>query len=265
MPFEFSPELASQLVEDGPMQSLPLVGVSLLLPYLEPYLIRTMSEAKDHITDPQLVEELKRFSAQEGQHFRMHMKLNEAMGTKRFPRLPEFEKELSDDYRRFTNTKSLRFNLAYAEGFEAFTMNASLFSFEYSLGPEADSPVGQMLEWHLIEELEHRTVAFDVYQHVCGDYFYRVFASLYAQWHFIRWVIRVSRYMSSESPKATRSPEEVAELKKQGSKQGWLALRILLPRLLRTYLPGYTPHAVPFTPAMQKVADKYSKLATSTS
>jgi predicted metal-dependent hydrolase len=28
----------------------------------------------------------------------------------------------------------------------------------------------QMMEWHFVEELEHRTAAFDVYEHVCGGW-----------------------------------------------------------------------------------------------
>jgi hypothetical protein len=35
----------------------------------------------------------------------------------------------------------------------------------------------------------------------------------------------------------------------------------VLPRLLRTYSPRYTPHAIPFTEEMQAAADEYSELA----
>ena len=44
----------------------------------------------------------------------------------------------------------------------------------------------QMFEWHFVEELEQRNVTFDVYDHVCGGYFFRLVASIYAQWHFTR-------------------------------------------------------------------------------
>ena len=96
-------------------------GLSLLLPYLEPYLIRTMNEAKKRIDDPDLLKDLERFNAQEGQHYRQHRRFNEAVRMSGFPQLAELEAELDADYRRFSEERSLQFNLAYAEGFEALT------------------------------------------------------------------------------------------------------------------------------------------------
>jgi predicted metal-dependent hydrolase len=121
-------------------------------------------------------------------------------GARASPGLDALEKELSDDYHRFTKTKSLRFNLAYAEGFEALTMNAIKQMMEPDGFGEDLSVFMQMVEWHFVEELEHRTVAFDVYDHVCGDYFYRLVVGIWAQWHFTRWVRRVTAYMLKMSP-----------------------------------------------------------------
>jgi predicted metal-dependent hydrolase len=82
-----------------------------------------MEATKKPVTDPKVLDGLKRFSAQKGHHYRMHKKLNATIRRSGFPGLDAFERELSDDYQRFSRTKSLRFDLAYAEGFEAFTMN----------------------------------------------------------------------------------------------------------------------------------------------
>ena len=68
----------------------------------------------------------------------------------------------------------MRFNLAYAEGFEALTMTAIKHMMEPDGFGEDLSPIMQMWEWHFVEELEHCTAAFDVYDHVCGGYFYRL-------------------------------------------------------------------------------------------
>jgi len=196
----------------------------------------------------------------------MHMRFNDALRTEHLPRLGEFEKELSDDYQRFSNTWSLRFNLAYAEGFEALTMNAVLFQFTYlSLFDDVDTPVAQLLEWHLIEELEHRTVAFDIYDHVCGGYFYRLAAGIWAQRHFVGWVRRVARYILEELPSDDLSRAAETARKRDGRKLGWLALRRFAPMILRTYMPWYSPHKVAFTAEMQAVSDKYTAMATSTS
>jgi hypothetical protein len=64
MEFDFPDEIDPVCIEGEPEESYGLIGLSLLLPYLEPYLIRTMREAKKLIRDPDLVEDLERFSAQ---------------------------------------------------------------------------------------------------------------------------------------------------------------------------------------------------------
>lgn len=265
MAFEFPEEVDPVFIEGDPEQSFRMIAASLLLPYLEPYLIRTMKAAKARVTDPQLLDDLKRFSAQEGQHYRAHMKFNEAIRLAGFPRLVELEHELEADYRRFTSDRSLRFNLAYAEGFEALTMNAIKFIMEHQGFDDPQMPIMQMWEWHFVEELEHRNVAFDVYDHVCGGYWYRLAAGIYAQWHFTRWIRKVARYMLEVSPPPSRSASQ-ARAHKQTARAGRrLALRHLLPNIIRIYLPGYTPRALEVSPAMQRIADKYTAMATSTS
>jgi len=266
MPFEFPEKIDPFIFPDSPERSASVVATSLLLPYLEPYLIRTMKAARPHVTEPRLLDDLARFSAQEGQHYRMHMRFNDALRREHLPRLGEFEKEISDDYQRLTKTRSLQFNLAYAEGFEALTMNLVLFAFTHlSLFDEVETQVAQLYEWHLIEELEHRTVAFDIYDHVCGGYFYRVAAGTWAQRHYIGWVRRVARYILEELPSDDLSREAETARKREARELAWLALRRAAPMILRTYMPWYSPHKVAFSAEMQAVSDKYTEMAISTS
>lgn len=265
MPFEFPDEIDPVFIDGDHEQSFGFIAGSLLLPHLEPYLIRSMKAAQKHVTDPDILEGLKAFSAQEGQHYRMHMKFNDTVRRSGFPGLDALEQELSDDYHRFTKTKSLRFNLAYAEGFEALTMNAVKRMMEPN-GFGEDLPVFmQMIEWHFVEELEHRTVAFDVYDHVCGGYFYRLFVGIWAQWHFSNWMRRVAKYMMSVSPQPKLGAQELAERRKASPMPPPARVRDLLPGLLRIYLPSYTPHDVDIAPGIQVLADKYSEMAIKTS
>ncbi len=99
------------------------------------------------------------------------------------------------DYRRFSEERTLQFNLAYAEGFEALTTAAARFAFETKQLERTHPSVRELFSWHLIEELEHRTVAFDVYDHIFGDYFYRLRWGLFAQRHMLSWIDRVARHM----------------------------------------------------------------------
>ncbi len=264
MDFDFPDDIDPVVVAGNPEESYLLIGLSLLLPHLEPYLIRTMKEAKKLVRNEKLIDDLERFSAQEGQHYRQHMRFNDAIRLQGFPELASLEKSLSEDYKRFSKTRSLRFNLAYAEGFEALTTASARFSFERPTDQETLPAVSELFSWHMLEELEHRTVAFDIYDHVCGGYFYRIVAGLYAQWHMSRFIGRVRKYMIEADP---------AAIERCGGKEGMRARRRaaspelrkkFLPKLLKTYLPSYTPHDIPFEAELQEMATRYSAAAHST-
>jgi predicted metal-dependent hydrolase len=122
----------------------------------------------------------------------------------------------------------------------------------------------QMIEWHFVEELEHRTVAFDVYDHVCGGYFYRLVIGAWAQWHFTRWIRRATRYMLKVNPPPKRRAGEKTERSKSTPMIRPAKFSSLLPGLLRIYLPNYTPHNVKIAPGIQVLADKYTKMAIKT-
>jgi len=265
MEIDFPDDIDPVCIEGEPERSYLTIALSLLLPYLEPYLIRTMKAAKKHVRDPALLDDLERFSAQEGQHYRQHKRFNDVIRTRGFPRLPEFEAELDADYRRFSERRSLRFNLAYAEGFEALTTATALFSFESGSMATMHPAVRELYSWHLIEELEHRTVAFEVYDHVCGSYPYRLVAGLYAQWHMARWIGRVARYMLDSDADALERHGGLAGRKQRQKMQAAAARKGLLPKLWRTYLPGYSPEKIAFTDDMVSLAREYSERALSTS
>jgi uncharacterized protein len=264
MVFSFPDGIDPILVEGHPEESYLYVGLSLLLPYLEPYLVRTMRAARGHVTDPALAADLDLFNGQEGQHYRQHILFNQAIRLHGFTGLAALEAEAAADYRRYTETRSLRWNLAYAEGFEAFTSTLARFSLEEKLLTRMTSPARELYEWHLVEELEHRTVAFDVYAHVCGGYLYRLVVGLFAQWHLNRFMIRVALRMLGADPVAFRA-------KYGGARAAWTRLRPLLwlevrrlfPRLLATYLPWYTPHRIALPERARELSEHYAEAARS--
>lgn len=266
MPFEFTEEIDPVIFPSDHALSFQLVAGSLLLPHLEPYLIRSMKAAREHVHDPAILDGLDRFCAQEGHHYRMHMKFNAAIRRAGFPELEAFEKKLSNDYRRFSQTKSLRFNLAYAEGFEALTMNSIKLLMEPD-GFGDDLPdFMQMIEWHFVEELEHRTVAFDVYDHVVGSYPYRLVAGAWAQWHFTSWMRKVAAYMLRTCPQPKESVDRATEHPVYARvSRGATTVGEFLPSVLRIYMPSYSPHDVEIAPGMERLARKYSEMALATS
>ena len=232
---------------------LAMLGLSMTMPYLEPYLIRTMKVARKRITDPVLEEDARRFSQQEGHHYRNHAMFNERIrGSFDEPvakRLQAIEEALEGDYQRFTREKSLRFNLGYAEGFEAMTCASALAMAENREFEDAASmPGGEIWAWHMAEEIEHRTVAFEVFEHLVGSYAYRIVMGTWAQFHYLSYIGRFSRCMAEALGRKPGRPFDGGT-------------RILLRNYLRTWSPFYDPAKIPLPDGVQGLLDRYSAMA----
>ena len=263
MNFAFTPDMERVFVKDDPDTSYTFLGTWMMLPYLEPYLIRTMRQALPHIREPQLKEDLKRFCAQEGEHFKQHAIVNDMIRdlVPGFAALKPIEMELDAEFKRFSKDKPLKFNLAYAEGFESMTSALSRAQLETGMFDRTDSPLADLAKWHIMEEIEHRTVAFDIYEHVVGSYPYRLRIGLWAQSHFIKWGTRLAKTMKDADPETMARFQEpdIAAARKKFNAHFW---RRGLPRLAKTYSPWYDPRKVDLPDAFQIARGRYSDLAT---
>jgi predicted metal-dependent hydrolase len=231
---------------------LPSLALSMTMPYLEPYLIRTMKVAIKQITDPVLAEDARRFSQQEGHHFRNHAMLNDqirrSFDDTTADALRGIETNLEADYQRFSREKSLRFNVAYAEGFEAMTCAGALAAAEHGAFEAGSFPGGEIWAWHMAEEIEHRTVAFGVFEHLVGSYFYRILVGTWSQWHYVRYIARFAKCMAEglgRKPVQPRMPMQRAALR----------------RYLHTWNPRYDPAKIEIPAGVEALLARYSAMA----
>jgi predicted metal-dependent hydrolase len=224
-------------------------SASLIPAYVEPFLLKVMKIAQGKIDQKnvRLVNELDIFCKQEMQHCKHHLAFNKAIRAQGYEGLKPFEDAIAADYDRFLKTKSLRFNLAYCEGFEAMSSSACEEWFEvYDEFLEgADPQTADLWRWHLAEEFEHRTVCSEVYHELSGlgpvlGYFYRVYGYFYAIKHLGAFQAAACTYLLAKDREAM-TPEEVEasvarekELKKQISKR-------FLPMMLMVISPFYNP------------------------
>ncbi len=186
--------------------------------YVEPYLLKVMRMAKDKI-DPAntaLHEKLDIFIKQEMQHCKLHLALNKAIRADGYEGMLALEKDYEADYDRYLKTKSLRFNLAYSEGFEAMSAIAVTNFFEEfdDFMEGADPRAVAIWKWHLAEEYEHREVAFDVYHTLYGNglfaYLYRLYGFYCAITHIRAHGKRVSRYLLAKDREGMSESEAAA-------------------------------------------------------
>src|SRR5262245_50072792 len=104
---------------------------SSMLPYLEPYLIKVMKLARERIGPErrQLLDELAIFNQQEANHYTTHARYN-AVLRRHYTGIEAFEAKIRGDFERFLSKRSLKFNLAYSEGFECVGMIQAEWIFE---------------------------------------------------------------------------------------------------------------------------------------
>ena len=242
MAFDFPDDMDLVFIEGDPAMSYYFVGAWMMLPYLEPFLIRTVQAAMERVDDPKLREEMKRFCAQEGQHYRQHAKANDVV--KRIhpagPRLAELEKEVEAEFAAWSVEKPLKFNLAYGEGFESMTCAAARAQIEVGMFGYMKEPIRGLMYWHIMEEIEHRTVCFDVYEKVVGDYLYRTKMSRWFQKHYFGWCGRFAAAMIEADPQSIArydTPEWAAIRKQRLSSYK----KAFTPKFLGTFMPWYNP------------------------
>lgn len=148
-------------------------GVNLLFPVGERFFVRSVNAYLDQLEDPQLRADVRAFFSQEGRHAHAHDRFNQVLRDQgyeidRF--LESYERLLRGIERRMP--KALR--LSTTAAVEHFTAIMAEGAFTSSLIEHAALPMKTLLAWHALEEIEHRSVAFDVLQQVNPSYWLRV-------------------------------------------------------------------------------------------
>lgn len=259
IPFEFPDDIQPHWKPDEPEWSHMINGASLTMPYLEPFLIDTMREALRKIDDEHVQKEARGFMAQEGQHFRQHRRYNELLKAKGYPELAEIENEMQASYDRMRRRRSLAFRMGYTAGFESMTLGVTRMLVEqrHDLFRNADPRVSSFILWHMVEETEHKRVAYDVYQAACPGYWMRALGVFTGSLHVMWFSRRGYRAM----------------LKKDGL---WFNLRSRMrlwrraaqfvravgPFLLRSALPGHDPEQEPDPTWVRDWIEGYARYAT---
>ena len=259
IPFEFPDDIQPHWKPDEPEWSHMINGASLTMPYLEPFLIDTMREALRKIDDEHVQKEARGFMAQEGQHFRQHRRYNELLKAKGYPELAEIENEMQKSYDRMRRRRSLAFRMGYTAGFESMTLGVTRMLVEqrHDLFRNADPRVSSFILWHMVEETEHKRVAYDVYQAACPGYWMRALGVFTGSLHVMWFSRRGYRAM----------------LKKDGL---WFNLRSRMrlwrratqfvlavgPFLLRSALPGHDPEQEPDPTWVRDWIEGYARYAT---
>lgn len=240
---------------------------------VEPWLIKVLQKAKDKLPadDVQLQADMAAFIGQESQHFRQHRMFNKLIAAQGYPRLLEFEQQLADDLAGFLQNRSLKFMLAYADGFESLgAVQGDLwFGKMDHLLEGADENAVALWKWHMAEEFEHREVCFQIYHaiysrglwgRIWNGYFYRIYGFVYAMMHLRGYMARMFDYLI-EQDKTHMTEAERTKLDADIKALEKFQTRKFFPQLLKNFLPWYNPGRKPTPSGLFEYLRRYEKPA----
>lgn len=238
--------------------------------YVEPYLIRVMQQAKKSLSaeETRLHREIDLFIAQESQHFRQHNGFNRAVRAV-YPGIAPMEEGLKADLEGFLANRSLKFNLAYSEGFETMGPPAAKMWFEHSDAflEDADYEAVALWKWHMAEEFEHRDVCYRLFRalyakslwgRIANGWLYRVYGVWTAVTHLGRYTKRVRAHMI-QTDRASMSPAELARSRRSEKTVDSHTKRHMLPALLQALSPFYDPARKPAPRGLKAYLARFDK------
>jgi predicted metal-dependent hydrolase len=226
----------------------------LMLPVMERWFIEVLTEAEPLVRDAEVRAAIKPFVHQESWHSWAHQMVLQHLASqgidttpytdrlqnwlsklgKQHPRWPRPLQRVSL-YRRLAVVAALEpFNAALGEW---FIQNRGL---DYA---GADETMLDLLRWHGAEEIEHRSLVFDVYQDVCGNYLLRAMTMLSTAPTFAYWWIVGLRFLMANDPTVSAKPRwrDWFRAARQYRVPGpWLVAVTVPSRFIR---PGYHPSA----------------------
>lgn len=247
------------------------VNASSTIPaFVEPWLIKIMTKAKAVLPpeEDQLHREIDVFIAQEAQHYRQHNGFNRRI-REAYPAIVPHEQRIEREYQDMLQNRSLKFNLAYSEGFESMGPPAAMMWFEkYAPFLEgADYEAVALWKWHMAEEYEHREVCF------------RLFRALYARTLWGRfwngWLYRcygficTARHLGGYSKAVANvlidaDRQNMTELELARSKANQHAFLEVLkrhtkPEMLKVFSPFYDPARKPEPRGLREYLARFEK------
>lgn len=261
MPFEV-PDAAGfhpLYIAGHPAASYQMTGLGLYVALLEPFIVKSVRRVLDRINDPDLKEAADCFCRQEAQHYQQHERFNALIFAQGYPGLEARYQQLRSDFERFLAEEGDRFRIGFVEGFEANTNQGALRLLKIGLlrHPKTDKTLGRLWEWRMLEEIEHRLVAFDLYQHLFGDRLNRARMCWVAQHHMAKFIKDCTAIMM---PVDIERHGEACRL--TGIYQVLKLIARLTPRFI-SMLPWYSPHRYVITDSVQRLSARLSAEATS--
>lgn len=176
MDFKFNAEeIDTEFYKDTVFASAIFEALSIFLTYGEDLVIDTARYHRDFLKDPVLRQKVTSLIGQEAIHSKMHNAFNDQLAKRDFP-VPLYrflaDKVFKYGFKRLSNPMQL----SLMAGIEHFTAVLAEYMMEHEevFQTPRDEKQRALWMWHMIEESEHKDIAYDVYQTLSGKYGLRI-------------------------------------------------------------------------------------------
>lgn len=230
-----------------------LDALSINFPEGERFFIESVLAFEHKVSDPALREEIRLFARQEGQHGSAHSQYNELLASQGID-VERILKVLSAQKRATQRGFSPKMQLALTAAAEHLTATLAEGFLRVDaparvrgggdkapfIAEAAHPEMRALYLWHSVEEVEHKAVAFDVYQTAAGgDYFMRVHAMLIITAYLHVRVAAIMRHMFEADGLHDRRGVVRRGLWRMYGPRGFLTR--MLPSYLAWFKPGFHP------------------------
>lgn len=173
MDFEFDPAIPRYWFGGNQFKTILLTALSCTFPEGERFFVRAVRHYQPTLRSEKLKEEVKGFIGQEAHHGNEHEQFNALMQSKGVPteKVAKFVHEgIKWQAKHLSRERQLAKTCAL-EHFTAMLAETILENPDFLEG--MDERMLPLWLWHAVEESEHKSVAYDVYQEQVGNYWVR--------------------------------------------------------------------------------------------
>jgi predicted metal-dependent hydrolase len=201
MRFDLSEQLSKDWLDNDPFKTAFFNALSMTFPAGERFFIESVRLYKDEVKDPKLKQEMSDFYGQEGMHSREHRKYNRLLCEQRGYSQKKMEDRTEKMIQLGKEKMPAIAQLAATCGVEHLTAILADKILNGWMLKDADAQMRSLWEWHSAEELEHKSVAFDVYLDVGGNYRARKMTLRIFTIHFLWNLLANTAYMLRKDKK----------------------------------------------------------------
>ena len=166
--FELKKHLSSNWANDDAFLTAIFNALSLSFPKGEKFFMNSVRAFKDEVSK-EMSEEIRMFCIQEATHTREHIKYNQLLCELKGYDLEKLEsifvKSLEKSHTDKVDNK-MRLAITTAMEHITATMGTNILKGKIL---KSDNPVVDIWKWHSLEEVEHKSVAYEVYKSINGS------------------------------------------------------------------------------------------------